>query len=190
LYRWTFNFLVLPDGSESLGGMVVSRDYFRVLGLKPMLGREFLESEAGRSNSPATAIILGHELWRRRFNSDPGILGKSVRLSRQPAPLPVVGVMPPGVRFLPDPATASEPNYDLNAPVDFWISVVPDESQPRSRPWNVVTRLRPGATVAQAQGEVAAIAAAQARTDTAQEGLTATVHSLVGELNQEGRRLR
>ena len=47
LYAWTFNFLVRPDGSESLGGMVIDRDYFRVLGLKPILGREFLDSEAG-----------------------------------------------------------------------------------------------------------------------------------------------
>src|SRR6185503_12937605 len=43
LYRWTFNFLVLPDGSESLGGMVVTRDFFSVLGLKPMRGHEFTE---------------------------------------------------------------------------------------------------------------------------------------------------
>ena len=38
-----------------------------------------------------------------------------------PAPLPIVGVMPPGMRFLPDPARPSEPNYDVNAPVDFWF---------------------------------------------------------------------
>ncbi|HET7217985.1 MAG TPA: ABC transporter permease, partial [Vicinamibacterales bacterium] len=38
-FRWTFNFLVLPDGSESLGGMVVSRDYFKVLGVEPIHGR-------------------------------------------------------------------------------------------------------------------------------------------------------
>ena len=39
-----------------------------------------------------------------------------------PAPLPIVGVMPPGVRFLPDPGAASEPNYDVNAQVDFWLA--------------------------------------------------------------------
>ena len=42
-------------------------------------------------------------------------------MSRMPAPLPVVGVMPRGIRFLPDPGAASEPNYDLNAYVDFWF---------------------------------------------------------------------
>src|SRR5437899_894251 len=38
LYSWTFNFLVLPEGSESLGGMVVTKDFFSLLGLKPLLG--------------------------------------------------------------------------------------------------------------------------------------------------------
>ena len=59
--------------------------------------------------------------------------------------------MPPGIRFLPDPANASEPNYDVNAPVDFWLALTPDETQPRARGWNTVARLRDGATLAQAQ---------------------------------------
>ena len=66
------------------------------------------------------------------------IVGSTVRLSRYPAPFPVVGVMPAGVRFLPDPANASEPNYDVNAHVDFWLSTAPDETQPRERGWNAV----------------------------------------------------
>jgi putative ABC transport system permease protein len=189
MYRWTFNFLVLPDGSQSLGGMAVTPDYFRVLGLKPLLGREFVEGEVGKPNSPPKAIILGYELWQRLFNGDPHIVGTTVRLSRMPAPLPVVGVMPPGVRFLPDPNNSSEPNYDVNAFVDFWLAVTPNEAQPKDRGWNVVSRLRDGATVAQAQTEIAAITVSHARTDTALDGLTATVRTLPDELNQEGRRL-
>ena len=54
--------------------------------------------------------------------------------------------MPAGVRFLPDPANASEPNYDVNAHVDFWLSTAPDETQPRGRGWNAVSRLNAGAT--------------------------------------------
>ena len=46
-YGWTFNFLVASDGSESIEGMLVTRDYFRVMGLKPLLGRTFSESETG-----------------------------------------------------------------------------------------------------------------------------------------------
>ena len=123
LYRWTFNFLVLPDGSESLGGMVVTPGFFKILGVKPILGREFMPTEAGRPKVPPTGIILGYELWQRRYSGDRNIIGTPIRLSRYPAAIPVVGVMPPGIRFLPDPANASEPNYDVNAHVDFWLSV-------------------------------------------------------------------
>ncbi len=72
---------------------------------------------------PSSAIVIGHSLWERQYNRDPNIIGKTLQLSRFPAPLPIVGVMPPGVRFLPDPGGASEPNYDVNAPVDFWLLV-------------------------------------------------------------------
>ena len=189
LYRWTFNFLVLPDGSESLGGMVVSPNYFRLVGLTPILGREFLDSEAAGQKSPPTAIIIGHDLWRRKFNGDPNVIGTSLRLSRMPAPLPIVGVMPAGARFLPDPGNASEPNYDVNAQVDFWLAAMPDETQLRARAWNVVSRLRSGATTAQANAELSRIAGTQAQANDELQGLTAAVHPLLDELNQDGRRL-
>jgi putative ABC transport system permease protein len=189
LYRWTFNFLVLPDGSESLGGMVVTRNYFRVLGLKPLLGREFTEAETSRPKVAPTAIILGYDLWQRKFNGDPRIIGQSVRISRQPAPLPVVGVMPPGVRFLPDPGAASEPNYDVNARVDFWVGVTPDEAQPEARGWNAVSRLRPGATLTQASAEVGTITRGLGQSAKVFEGLTASVSSLEEVLNHDGRQL-
>src|SRR5262249_20717515 len=137
LYNWTFNFLVRDDGSESLGGMVVSKNYFQLLGVKPLLGREFSDTEAGRPGDPGqqgpppTAVIIGYEFWQRRFGGDPQILGKTLRISRMPAPLPIVGVMPPGLRFLPDPGSSSEPNYDVNAHVDFWLGFVPNESRPK-----------------------------------------------------------
>ena len=108
-----------------------------------MLGREFVDAEAARPNSPPTAVIIGYDLWRRRFNSDPGIVGRAIRISRMPAPLPVVGVMPPGVRFLPDPGDASEPNYDVDAPRGF-LARRDDRTRATqsSGGWNVVSRLR------------------------------------------------
>jgi putative ABC transport system permease protein len=189
LYRWTFNFLVLPDGSESLGGMVVTGDFFKILGLRPVLGREFTPSEASRTKVPPTGIILGYELWQRKFNGDRTIIGTPVRISRYPAPFPVVGVMPPGVRFLPDPANASEPNYDVNARVDFWLSVAPDETQLKSRGWSAVSRLRDDATVGQAQAELAALAVRQAQANADLQGLIATVRPMLEELNKEARGL-
>ena len=150
LYRWTFNFLVRNDGSTSLGGMVVTPDYFRVLGLTPVRGREFLASEAA-SSGPPTAVIIGYELWQRTFNGDPDIIGRTLQISRMPAPLPVVGVMPPGVRFLPDPANVSEPGYDVDAHVDFWLPALADESQLTRR--NVERRRSPCARDVGRRGE-------------------------------------
>ena len=189
LYRWTFNFLVLNDGSESLGGMGVSRNFFQVLGLKPILGREFKAEEAAAPNRPPSAIILGYDLWQRRFGGDPLIVGKTVTISRLPAPVPVVGIMPPGVRFLPDPGAAAEPNYDINAKVDFWFATTPDESRRQSRAGYAVTRLRDGATLSQAQAEAAGMTAAVARTDKALDGLTAKVAFVQDVLNEDGQRL-
>jgi predicted permease len=189
LYRWTFNFLVLPDGSESLGGMVVTGDFFKILGLKPVLGREFTPAEAGRPKVPPTGIILGYELWQRHFNGDPNAIGRPIRISRYPAAFPIVGVMPPGVRFLPDPNNESEPNYDVDAHVDFWLSIAPDETQPKARGWNAVSRLHAGSTAADAQAELAALARRQAEADPSLNGLTVTVRPMLDELNKDARAL-
>jgi len=83
--------------------MVVTPDYFRVIGVQPMLGRAFAASD---TTPPATLIILGYDFWQRRFHGDPGIVGKTIRMSRRDTPPTVVGVMPPGVRFLPSPAAS------------------------------------------------------------------------------------
>jgi putative ABC transport system permease protein len=104
--------------------MWVTRDYFRVLGLQPIMGRTFLESETGAK--PAPVIVLGYEMWQRKFNGDPHIIGKTIRISRWDTPPKVIGVMPPGVRFLPSPTNAQEPNYNVNALVDFGFRLLPN----------------------------------------------------------------
>jgi putative ABC transport system permease protein len=186
-YAWSFNFLVRSDGSESMEGMSVTRDYFRVVGLQPALGRIFLESEAGPVAAPV--IILGHDVWQRKFNSDPRIVGKTIRISRRKTPLTVIGVMPPGVRFLPSPTDAQEPNYNVNAVVDFWMPAAPDPARLKQPGWDVVARLRDGATLERAQGELAVIAARQAQVEHDFEGITPQVQSLTAELNRDGRRI-
>ncbi len=189
LYRWTFNFLVLPDGSKSLSGMAVTSEYFKTMGLKPILGREPVASEASRPKVPSSAIVIGHSLWERQYNRDPNIIGKTLQLSRFPAPLPIVGVMPPGVRFLPDPGGAAEPNYDVNAPVDFWLLSAPDETQPLSRGWNAVGRLRDGVTIEQAQTEIATMTRHQIEADSRLANLTVNIRPVLEVLNREGRSL-
>lgn len=182
-YRWTFNFLILDDGSESLEGMWISPEYFDVTGLEPQLGRSFNEGDA---TGETPGVIIGHELWQRRFGGDPAVLGQTIRMSRMP-PLTVVGVMPPDVRFLPSPGVEQEPNYDLNARVDFWQ---PMPTQLRERGiWDVVALLKPGATVADAQAELTVLAARQAEADPNLQGVTAKVETLTSVLNQDGERI-
>ncbi len=188
LYRWTFNYLVRADGSRAIAGMIVTPDYFRVLGLAPLRGRTFLESEAAGAGPP-TAIILGYELWQRSFNGDPDIIGKTVTIGRVPAPLPVVGVMPPRARFLPDPAAANEPGYDMHGTVDFWVPERADESRLDARTWNVVGRLGKGVSASSANAAVAGAAARQRAADPSLEQLTATARPLLEVTNADGRRL-
>jgi len=79
-YGWTFNFLIGNDGSESMQGMVVTREYFKVTGLQPILGRSFVEAETGGSTAPP--VLIGYDLWQRKFNGDPHVIGKTIRISR------------------------------------------------------------------------------------------------------------
>jgi putative ABC transport system permease protein len=186
-YGWTFNFLIRSDGSQSIEGMEVTKDYLLVMGLHPVLGRGFEDSDIG--TGPVKVILLGYDFWRRTFNSDPQIIGKKMRISRWEVPPTVIGVMPPGVRFLPSPGAAKEPNYDVNALVDFWIPVAPDPKYQKDPDWNIVARLRDGAGPPQAQGELSVLAAREAHTEHAFEGITPRVESLTSAMNLDGQRM-
>jgi putative ABC transport system permease protein len=170
-YDWTFTFLVHPDGNESVEGMLGSAALFKVLGVQAIHGRTFTEEEKSAQEHPV--VLLGYELWRRRFGADPSVVGKTVQFARFP-PLTVIGVMPPGLRFLPSRSGAQEPNYNVHATVDFWLPAAPRFPFPGGR-WSVVARLRPGVTLQQARAEMTNIAAGQAKSEPALAGLTAAV---------------
>src|ERR1035441_4439183 len=76
----------------------VSRDYFRVFGASPVLGRSFDDAEDS-PGGPAVAV-LSNRLWRNRLGADPQILGRPIVLNKQP--YTVVGVMPPGFESIPE----------------------------------------------------------------------------------------
>ena len=187
-YGWTFNFLVSEQGSDSLEGMAVTKDYFQVVGLKPVLGRSFVEADVPPS-SPAQVIIIGYDLWQRKFHGDPAIVGKTLRMSRRDTPPTIIGVMPPGVRFLPSPRTAQEPNYNVNSLVDFWVPVVPNKDRLKQPSWDVVARVHPGTTAEQAQSELALIAGRLAQGDRELEGIAPRVQTFAAEMNRDGRRI-
>ncbi len=186
-YAWTFNFLVLDDGSESLQGMPVTKDYFRVMGLQPVLGRTFTESE-GRPGS-APVVIIGYDLWQRKFNGDPNIIGKTMRVSRAQTPPTIVGVMPPGVRFLPTPLAAKEPNYNVNGHVQYWVPALPNPQQLRQTGWSVIARLGPGASIDQAQNELNVLTARIAGEAPELAGIAPQLRTLSAEMNQDGNRI-
>ena len=186
-YFWTFNFLVRDQGSESVEGMGVTLDYFRVTGLRPLLGRTFLPAEAAPNAAP-TALI-GYDLWQRTFNGDPDIVGKALRISRVNQPVTIVGVMPPGVRFLPSPGAAKEPNYNVNARVDFWIPVGPNPKALGAAYWDVVGRLKTNARAADAQAELALLATREEAGDRQLKPARPYVQSLSDQMNAEGGRV-
>jgi putative ABC transport system permease protein len=186
-YGWTFDFLVLNDGSQSMQGMDVSSEYLPLLGLKTVAGRGFADSDFGQG--PVKAIVLGYEFWKRAFGGDKQIIGKTVRISRWSAPPTVIGIMEPGVRFLPSPGAAKEPNYDINATVDYWVPEYPDPKSLKDPGWNVVARLRGNATLQQGQQELAVLATQDARAEKTFEGFTPELQSVTDEMNADGKRI-
>ncbi len=76
-------------------GGYVTEDFFRIVGVSPMMGRDFTAED----NRPGAekVTILGHEIWQRDFNADPTIVGQSVRINGKAAT--VIGVMPPNFKF-------------------------------------------------------------------------------------------
>ena len=187
-YDWTFNFLIRNDGSQSMQGMEVTKNYFQVMGLRPAVGRGFADSDFGQG--PVKAVLLGYEFWQKAFGGDPQIIGKTVRISRFDVTMPtVIGVMEPGVRFLPSPGAAKEPNYDVNATVDFWMPAIPDPKYLKEPYWNVVARLQDGVSLQRGQQELAVLTSEEAQTEKRFEGFTPQLEPVTQEMNRDGQRI-
>jgi putative ABC transport system permease protein len=187
-YDWTFNFLIRNDGSQSMQGMEVTKNYFQVMGIRPAVGRGFADSDFGQG--PVKAVLLGYEFWQKAFGGDPQIIGKTVRISRFDVTMPtVIGVMEPGVRFLPSPGAAKEPNYDVNATVDFWMPAIPDPKYLNEPYWNVVARLQDGVSLQRGQQELAVLTSEEAQTEKRFEGFTPQLEPVTQEMNRDGQRI-
>src|SRR5918992_6231172 len=132
---------------ERLTGQRVSAGYFRALGVRPALGRDFDASD-DRPSGPRV-VVLGDGLWQRRFGGDSGIVGRKVTLDDDP--YTVIGVMPRSFENVLAPAA------ELWAPLQYGASFAPD-----SREWGhhlrMIGRVRPGVGRSQATAELAAIA--------------------------------
>jgi putative ABC transport system permease protein len=143
----------------------VGSDFFRVLGVQPMLGRAFLPEEERPGATSVT--ILSHDLWRR-LGADTSIVGRPVRFDRET--FTVVGVMPPGVVF--------------PAGVELWFPFNVDGAQIRDGTYSfhAIGRLKRDAGLAAAQAETSAIAARGAN------GLSAAMVPLHEQIVGDARR--
>lgn len=148
MYQWWDANLSGVDVPEQVPGFFVSAGFFDLLSAKPILGRTFLESETRPGQHQR--VVLGHRLWMRRFASDPGIIGTSVRLDGKP--YEVVGVAPPGFNT-PDGA-------------ELWAPIALTDEQwanRRAENFGIFGRLREGATLEQAQAQLGTIVDTQRR---------------------------
>lgn len=134
--------------------LMVTGNFFDVLGIRPALGRGLTAAE-DRLRDPRAVVVLGYRLWERGFAKDPSVLGTVLHLNG--SPFTVVGVAP---REFAD----SEPGYDtqLFLPVSALPLIRPDDASvetilndPKSCCANLVGRLRPGVDTDQARAELA-----------------------------------
>ena len=90
----SFNFTGAGE-PERLQGRLVSAEFFSTLGIKPLLGRDFLAEEDRPGATPA--VILSYGFWQRRFGADPDVIGKQLTLNNQS--FTVVGITPANFQF-------------------------------------------------------------------------------------------
>jgi predicted permease len=133
-------------------GLIVSENFFDVLGVKATRGRVFHESDAHGPNSDPY-IVLGDALWRRRFGADPRVVGKSVEINQHP--FTVIGVAPRGFG-----GTIVGIAAEYFVPMMMQPQALPGESLEMRNPTfvHMMGRLRPGATLGQARAEMTTIA--------------------------------
>ncbi|MBV9679033.1 MAG: ABC transporter permease [Acidobacteriaceae bacterium] len=115
----------------------VSSGFFRVLGISPLIGREFTQTE-DRVGGPPVAV-LSYGLWKRVFHADPSIVGEKIVLRGEP--YTVTGVMPP--------------KFQSNIPADLWTPLRPSTTgEGGGTNYRVAVRLRPSVSWAEANSEV------------------------------------
>ena len=128
-----------------LGVQAVSAEFFPLLRVPPMLGRTSNEDD-DRPNAP-DVVVMSHRLWQTRFGGDRSVVGRFIQLNDTPTQ--VIGVMPPGFRFV---------YHDIDA----WVPLQLD----RNAPWretggrfiNVVARVKAGTGIATARADMEQVA--------------------------------
>jgi predicted permease len=152
---------------ERLSGELVSASYFPLLGVGAARGRCFLPADDARPYGEFV-VVVSHDLWRRRFGSDPALLGRSLQLNGRH--YRVIGIAPEGFRGVSDKADLWVPSQ--LPPVPFYLT------DRRVRWLGGLARLAPGVSVAQAQQDLNGITAALAREHAEDRGMGVRVTGL------------
>ena len=150
---------VSPNGDHPhiVGAITASPNLFHVLGVQPMLGRDFVEGDAKKGADDV--VVLSYEGWQSFFNGDTGVIGKTLRIGGQPAT--VIGVLPPGMRF-PQIALAPKIAFqEFARGALLFDPLAPSErdliADMGNFNYKAIARLKPGATLAQANAELEAM---------------------------------
>src|SRR6476469_2635478 len=159
--------------------MRVSPDFFATLGVNLAMGRTFTEDEAEIAKGKGAGVaIVTDAYWRQRLNSDPNVLGREIRVNTMPRK--IVGVLPPDFRFLSSEAR-------LFLPIRSRLKErTPQQRHSGGGGTHMIARLKPGATMAEAQSQIDAHNAAVEEDNPEAKMMTeAGFRSLVRPLHAE-----
>jgi putative ABC transport system permease protein len=146
---WPININLTGLGEpQRIQAAVVSTNYFSLLGTAPVLGRDF--TKADDIGHIGYVALISYDLWQSRFAGDRGVIGKTVRLDDDP--ITIIGVMPKGFRH---------PVESGASPMELWAPVSLDNPDTTflnvrgARVFDLIGRLRPGATADELHGQLA-----------------------------------
>ncbi|HZS46360.1 MAG TPA: ABC transporter permease [Blastocatellia bacterium] len=181
----TFNLSGIA-GPERIQGTLATGDFFRVLGVSPLMGRAITadDEQQGRNH----VVVVGFNLWQRYFGGDTSLIGKTIKLNDED--YSIIGVMPQGFEF--PSGSEMPPGQQFASATELWAPMVAPttaaaQNDRNTRYLRTIARLKPGVTVEKAQAEMTAIVAKleQEHPDTNQ-GIRSVVLTMrenqVGEL--------
>ena len=140
-HYWVGRVNVTVHGQAQMArGLATSWNYFRALGVQPILGRSFV-AEDETAESPAPVMVLSYRYWQNTFAGDRGIVGREIGIGDRKAM--VIGILPPGFQGI-NPGEAPDVIVTLTA----WDEVSEADRRNQARTWwvNLMARLRPGTT--------------------------------------------
>jgi predicted permease len=143
-----------PPHVERVWSEMVSGNFFDVLKVKPVLGRTFSTEEQAERPGGSPVAVISETLWRRRFQADPNIVGRVIKLNQKA--FTIIGVTPAVF-----PGTVNGLNFDLWVPLMMHAELTGSWNwldDRNSRPLVLMARVAPGADLKQADTEVRAIA--------------------------------